>query len=112
MKYLFRSFILIWLLLVSLFNAHSQTESYLDYLPSTFEGSTVVENMYSPSLEGNLQANPSTQPVKVYLPPGYDNYSSNRYPVIYLLHGYLENYNTFYHLYGLLSRLNRLISEK
>lgn len=40
-----------------------------------------------PSLEGNLQGNPSDRTVFVYLPPGYDQ-GGKRYPVVYFLHGY------------------------
>ncbi len=40
-----------------------------------------------PSLEGNLQGNPSERTVFVYLPPGYAS-SDKRYPVVYFLHGY------------------------
>lgn len=40
-----------------------------------------------PSLEGNLQGNPSARTVFVYLPQGYEG-SSKRYPVVYFLHGY------------------------
>jgi enterochelin esterase-like enzyme len=40
-----------------------------------------------PSLEGNLQGNPSERTVHVYLPPGYAS-SDKRYPVVYFLHGY------------------------
>ena len=36
----------------------------------------------SPALGGR------TQPVYVYLPPGYDTHPNQRYPVIYLLHGF------------------------
>jgi len=85
----------------------------LDYVPTVFEGSTVVEQMYSPALEGNLQGNPSTQPVKIYLPPGYHDYPNNKYPVVYLLHAGDEcDYDNFYAYYGLLNTLNQLISSK
>ena len=87
---------------------YSQNSSPANYEPSLFEGSTVVEEVYSPSLEGNLQGNPSTQPVQVYLPPGYDDYPDNEYPVVYFLHGYNQHYNTFNPYSG----LNRKISQK
>jgi S-formylglutathione hydrolase FrmB len=41
----------------------------------------------APSLEGNLLGDPATRPIAVYLPPGYDD-SADRYPVIYVLHGF------------------------
>ena len=40
------------------FGGYSQTLHYSDFEPTIFEGSTVVENIYSPALEGNLQGNP------------------------------------------------------
>jgi S-formylglutathione hydrolase len=81
--------------------------------PTVFEGSTVIDSLYSPALEGNLQGNPSTQPVKVYLPPHYENFPDNKYPVVYLLHcGDFFDYNTFYAHYNLLNIVNQLISNK
>jgi S-formylglutathione hydrolase FrmB len=71
-----------------------------------------VHDIVSPALEGNLQGNPPTQPVKVYLPPGYENFPDNSYPVVYLLHPYTGDYNIFYENFNLLSRLNKLIAEK
>lgn len=112
MKMLFRHSIFISLYLVFSYNGYSQITQYMDFEPTVFEGTTVVEDIYSLALEGNLQGNPSTQPVKVYLPPGYSDFHDNRYPVVYILHGWVEDYNSFYYEYGLLNRLNRLISEK
>lgn len=42
----------------------------------------------APSLAGNLLGDPTTQPVFVYLPPGYTTRPSKRFPTLYLLHGY------------------------
>ncbi|HEY8321400.1 MAG TPA: alpha/beta hydrolase-fold protein [Candidatus Baltobacteraceae bacterium] len=42
----------------------------------------------SPALADNPLGDPSTRPVVAYLPPGYDDEGSKRYPVIYVLHGY------------------------
>lgn len=47
---------------------------------------TVV--VHGKSLEGNLDGDTPDRNVIVYLPPGYDTNSSQRYPVVYLLHGY------------------------
>lgn len=41
----------------------------------------------APSLAGNLVGSPTEQFVQVYLPPSYEN-SDQRYPVLYLLHGF------------------------
>lgn len=51
------------------------------------KGTVVVDSIYSQKLENNFGENP-TRAVSVYLPPGY-NESSNRYPVIYFLHGFM-----------------------
>jgi S-formylglutathione hydrolase len=40
------------------------------------------------SLSNNKLSDPTTQPVIVYLPPGYAGQPSRRYPVLYLLHGF------------------------
>ena len=43
------------------------------------------------SLEGNLEGDSPDRDVSVYLPPGYKAHKHQRYPVIYLLHGYTDN---------------------
>ena len=52
-------------------------------------GSVVLDSIYSKNLENNYGENP-TRAVSVYLPPGYDQ-GNRRYPVIYYLHGFLNN---------------------
>ena len=44
----------------------------------------------APSLKNNLLGDPAEQPIAVYLPPGYDENKSKRYPVVYLLPDYRE----------------------
>src|ERR1700722_10671858 len=44
--------------------------------------------IHGKSLEGNLEGDSPDRDVTIYLPPGYDA-NRNRYPVVYLLHGYL-----------------------
>lgn len=51
------------------------------------KGRTVRDKIISSSLEVNLIGNPVTKPMVVYLPPGYDEFPDQRYPVIYSLHG-------------------------
>jgi S-formylglutathione hydrolase FrmB len=41
-----------------------------------------------PSLEGNALGSPAERALHVYLPPGYHQDPSRRYPVLYFLHGY------------------------
>lgn len=40
------------------------------------------------SLEGNLEGDSPDRDVFIYLPPGYATSPTQRYPVVYLLHGY------------------------
>src|SRR5437763_16872047 len=40
------------------------------------------------SLEGNLEGDSPDRDVFVYLPPSYGTSTNQRYPVVYLLHGY------------------------
>jgi len=43
----------------------------------------------APALKGNLLSDPVEQNVVIYLPPGYETSTTKRYPVVYLLHGFL-----------------------
>src|SRR5262245_6050110 len=51
------------------------------------EGRLVSSMVRSPALEGNLLGDPADRSVIVYLPPSYDSRPTQRYPVLYLLHG-------------------------
>jgi S-formylglutathione hydrolase FrmB len=51
------------------------------------KGSIEVRELVAPSLEGNALGDPTRRPLPVYLPPGYAS-SSERYPVVYFLHGF------------------------
>jgi len=44
--------------------------------------------VHSPAIEGNLEGNSPERKVLVVTPPGYDEDSAKRYPVVYYLHGY------------------------
>lgn len=52
------------------------------------EGQLVDIVVHSPALEGNLLGDSADRNVTIYLPPGYDENAGQRYPVLYLLHGY------------------------
>lgn len=52
--------------------------------PLTVERITV----HGASLEGNLEGNAVEREVLVFLPPGYQQDRTRRYPVVYALHGY------------------------
>lgn len=44
--------------------------------------------VHSPAIAGNLEGNTAERKVLVVTPPGYDENSGKRYPVVYYLHGY------------------------
>ncbi len=46
--------------------------------------------LHSVALEGNLSGDPSDRDVTVYLPPSYQSNPDNRYPVLYMLHGFTD----------------------
>ena len=47
--------------------------------------------VHGKSLEGNLEGDSPDRYVSVYLPPSYKRQTHRRYPVVYLLHGYMDN---------------------
>ena len=59
----------------------------IDHL-SAQEGQLVDVAVHSPSLEGNLLEDSAGRNVTIYLPPEYEENPEQRYPVIYLLHGF------------------------
>jgi pimeloyl-ACP methyl ester carboxylesterase len=48
----------------------------------------IVETINSRHLAGNLLGDPSRRDLVVYLPPGYEEHGTRRYPSVYLLHGF------------------------
>ncbi len=63
----------------------------------------------SAALTNNLYGDPATRSYHVYLPPSYDT-GTNRYPVVYVLHGWYEDNNT---MVGLLqSNLDFMIQQR
>jgi S-formylglutathione hydrolase len=55
---------------------------------NTPKGTVERIKVHGKSLEGNLEGDSPDRDVSVYLPPGYDANRNQRYPVVYLLHGY------------------------
>ncbi len=53
------------------------------------EGTFIYDQLYSASLE-NIGGEAATRRVSVYIPPGYDS-STDKYPVIYYLHGITQS---------------------
>ena len=56
--------------------------------------------VHGKSLEGNLEGDSPDRKVSVYLPPGYDRSPKQRYPVLYLLHGYTDSDSRWFGLDG------------
>ncbi len=54
------------------------------------KGRVIIDSLYSEKLENDFGENP-TRGIAVYLPPGYEQ-SSQRYPVIYFLHGFMGDH--------------------
>jgi enterochelin esterase-like enzyme len=52
------------------------------------QGTVEHVKVHGKSLEGNLEKDSPDRDVFIYLPPGYTANTSQRYPVVYMLHGY------------------------
>ncbi|MFX0135909.1 MAG: alpha/beta hydrolase [Candidatus Hodarchaeota archaeon] len=50
-----------------------------------------IDNFHAKSLDNNPLNSPVERDINIYLPPGYFEDNSKRFPVIYLLHGYSLN---------------------
>lgn len=55
----------------------------------TSTGKIVLDSFHSKALEGNALGDSPDRSLPVYLPPGYDEDSETRYPVIYVLTGFM-----------------------
>jgi enterochelin esterase-like enzyme len=74
--------------------------SLLAQVPGTapLKGTLERIKVHGKSLAGNLEGDSADRDVVVYLPPGYAANTSQRYPVVYMLHGYgltAERWMTF-----------------
>ena len=58
---------------------------------SVVHGTVVHIKVHGKSLEGNLEGDSPDRDVSVYLPPSYKTATNRRYPVVYLLHGQLQD---------------------
>jgi len=56
--------------------------------PAENKGTVEKIKVHGKSLEGNLEGDTPDRDVWVYLPPSYAKNRNQRYPVVYLLHGY------------------------
>jgi S-formylglutathione hydrolase len=81
-------------------------------LPVFAQNSVVrAVTLKSKALEGNLLGDPAEQRFAVYTPPGYES-DNMRYPVIYLLHGIGDSYETWLKDFKVDDMLDRLIASK
>lgn len=53
-------------------------------------GTVLRVRVHGQSLEGNLEGDTADPYVSIYLPPSYNKDRHRRYPVVYLLHGYMD----------------------
>lgn len=81
------------------FLAHGQSQ----------EGKFVYDQLYSTSLK-NIGGEESTRSVSVYLPPGYDS-STDKYPVVYYLHGITQSDSSVINENKIDKMLNKAIAE-
>src|SRR6476661_2537805 len=59
-----------------------------DVVPGTRPAIVERIRIHGKALEGNLEGDAVDRDVIVFLPPGYSQNRTRRYPVIYALHGY------------------------
>jgi S-formylglutathione hydrolase FrmB len=64
-------------------------------------GSIEHVRVHGRALAGNLEGDDATRDVFVYLPPGYAQDTSRRYPVVYFLHGYTATAQRYVDFVGL-----------
>ena len=72
--------------------AQAQVAPLISFPPAPSERGTVERvKVHGQSLEGNLEGDSPDRDVSIYLPPSYNTKRTQRYPVVYLLHGYTDN---------------------
>src|SRR6188508_2306019 len=72
-----------WVLIVGLAGTvHAQTTAPVK------KGTVEKVSVHGAALQGNLEGDSPDRDAFIYLPPGYTTNRNQRYPVVYLLHGY------------------------
>src|SRR6188508_2420541 len=72
-----------WVLIVGLAGTvHAQTTAPVK------KGTVEKVSIHGAALQGNLEGDSPARDVFIYLPPGYASNRTQRYPAVYLLHGY------------------------
>lgn len=61
--------------------------------PEYYNSIVKVDNIFAESLKDNLLGDSPEREVLIYLPPDYKKDTLRKYPVIYMLHGYLMDHN-------------------
>jgi len=61
-----------------------------DPTPATAQGRILVDTIRSRALAGNTIGDTPNREVFVYTPPSYDRTPNRRFPVLYLLHGFMS----------------------
>lgn len=84
--------------LISILPTYSQSgeSSHKTDVSSNGHGTKLTINIHGKSLENNLLNDSPDRAVSIYLPPNYDVETDRKYPVIYLLPGYLNKHDTWY----------------
>lgn len=67
-------------------------------------------DIHSEAIAGNLLGDPADQKFAVYVPPGYDQNTATRYPVLYLLHGIGGGYTDWTKDWGIAESMDALIA--
>jgi enterochelin esterase family protein len=79
-------------------------------------GDLRIDFITSSALERNALGDPAQRPVAVYLPPRYDPEGSERYPVLYCLHGYTGDVATMVSgrpwEHNVVQRMDRLVAAQ
>ncbi len=79
---------------------------------NAMEKGTVVDLTFTSAYIPDATGQPGAQRhMNVYLPPNYDQTEGATYPVIYLLHGYGGDYNTWLNTYKINDVLDVMIAE-
>jgi enterochelin esterase-like enzyme len=76
---------------------------------TALRGAIVQVKVTSAALKGNLAGESAEREVHIYLPPGYDN-GNQRYPVVYLLHGYSLTAQRWIEFTNLAAKADRAIA--
>src|SRR5262244_3565500 len=66
--------------------------------------------VHGKSLEGNLEGDTPDRDVWVYLPPSYAKNRNQRYPVVYLLHGYGLTVDRWMNLFAIADGADKAIA--